>query len=46
MTLVGVSHKVTVDAWGQIIQREVTMFGSRNFNVREYDGYSLQALSA
>ena len=37
VALVGVSHKVTVNPWQQFIQREVTMFGSRNFNAREYE---------
>lgn len=37
VALVGVSHKVTVNPWEQFIQREVTMFGSRSFNVREYN---------
>ena len=36
VALVGVSHNVTVNPWEQFIQREVTMFGSRNFNAREY----------
>jgi threonine dehydrogenase-like Zn-dependent dehydrogenase len=37
VVLVGVSHSVTVSPWEQFIQREVTMFGTRNFNVQEYN---------
>jgi len=37
VALVGVSHKVRVNPWAQFIQRELTMFGSRNFNLREYN---------
>lgn len=37
VVLVGVSHSVTVNPWEQFIQREVTMFGTRNFNIREYN---------
>jgi threonine dehydrogenase-like Zn-dependent dehydrogenase len=36
VVLVGVSHSVTINPWEQFIQREVTMFGTRNFNAREY----------
>ncbi len=36
VALVGVSTQVTVNPWEQFIKKEVTMFGSRNFNVREY----------
>ncbi|MGQ9626764.1 MAG: zinc-dependent alcohol dehydrogenase [Anaerolineae bacterium] len=36
VALVGVSTRVTVNPWEQFIKKEVTMFGSRNFNVREY----------
>ena len=36
VALVGVSRKVSINPWEQFIQREVTMFGTRNFNVQEY----------
>ena len=36
VALVGVSTQVIVNPWEQFIKKEVTMFGSRNFNVREY----------
>ncbi len=36
VALIGVTRRVSINAWEQFIRREVTMFGSRNFNVREY----------
>ncbi len=34
---IGVADAVTISPWKQFIPWELTMFGSRNFNVREYD---------
>ncbi len=36
VALVGVSTQVTINPWEHLIDKEVTLFGSRNFNVREY----------
>jgi threonine dehydrogenase-like Zn-dependent dehydrogenase len=37
VVIVGVSHRLTVNPWEQLICREVTMFGTRSFNTAEYD---------
>ena len=37
VVIVGVSHRLTVNPWEQLICREVTMFGARSFNTAEYD---------
>ena len=37
VVIVGVSHKLTVNPWEQLICREVTVLGTRSFNTAEYD---------
>ena len=37
VVIVGVSHKLTVNPWEQLICREVTMLGTRSFRLAEYD---------
>lgn len=37
VVLVGVSRRVTINPWEQLICKEVTIFGSRNFNTHEYE---------
>ena len=36
VVLVGVSHRVTIDPWQYFIGRELTMYGTRNFNARQF----------
>ncbi|MBN1675609.1 MAG: zinc-binding dehydrogenase [Kiritimatiellae bacterium] len=38
LVVVGVSHKLTLNPWEHLICRELTIFGTRNFNAREFDG--------
>jgi len=35
--VVGVSHKLTLNPWEDLICRELTIFGTRNFNTAEFD---------
>jgi len=35
--VVGVSHELTLDPWEHLICRELTIFGTRNFNTAEFD---------
>jgi L-iditol 2-dehydrogenase len=35
--VVGVSHKLTLDPWEDLICRELTIFGTRNFNTAEFE---------
>jgi len=35
--VVGVSHKLTLNPWEHLICRELTIFGTRNFNTTEFD---------
>jgi propanol-preferring alcohol dehydrogenase len=37
VVIVGVSHKLTVNPWEQLICREITVLGTRSFNTAEYD---------
>jgi len=37
LVVVGVSHKLTLNPWEDLICREVTVFGTRNFNTAEFD---------
>jgi propanol-preferring alcohol dehydrogenase len=37
VVIVGVSHRLTVNPWEQLICREVTVLGTRSFNTAEYD---------
>ncbi len=37
VVIVGVSHKLTINPWEQLICREVTVLGTRSFNTAEYD---------
>jgi len=34
---VGVSHALTLNPWEDLICRELTVFGTRNFNASEFD---------
>ena len=36
VVLVGVSHRVSINPWQYFIGREVTMYGTRNFNARQF----------
>jgi len=36
--VVGVSHTLTIDPWEDLICRELTILGTRNFNVTQFDG--------
>jgi threonine 3-dehydrogenase len=35
--VVGVSHKLTLNPWEDLICRELTIFGTRNYNTAEFD---------
>jgi threonine dehydrogenase-like Zn-dependent dehydrogenase len=37
LVVVGVSHKLTLNPWEDLICRELTIFGTRNFNAAEFD---------
>ena len=37
VVIVGVSHKLTLNPWKDLICRELTLYGSRSFNTAEYD---------
>jgi propanol-preferring alcohol dehydrogenase len=37
LVVVGVSHKLTLNPWEDLICRELTIFGTRNFNTTEFD---------
>ena len=37
LVVVGVSHKLTLNPWKDLICRELTIFGTRNFNTTEFD---------
>jgi propanol-preferring alcohol dehydrogenase len=37
LVVVGVSHKLVLNPWDHLICRELTVFGTRNFNAREFD---------
>lgn len=37
LVVVGVSHKLVVNPWDHLICRELTIFGTRNFNASEFD---------
>ena len=37
LVVVGVSHKLTLNPWEHLICRELTIFGTRNFNTTEFD---------
>ena len=37
LVVVGVSHKLTLNPWEHLICRELTVFGTRNFNTAEFD---------
>lgn len=37
VVLIGVSHKVGVNPWEHFIRKELMLYGSRNFNMREYE---------
>jgi len=37
LVVVGVSHKLTLNPWEDLICRELTIFGTRNFNATEFD---------
>jgi propanol-preferring alcohol dehydrogenase len=37
LVVVGVSHQLTLNPWQHLICRELTVFGTRNFNTSEYD---------
>jgi threonine dehydrogenase-like Zn-dependent dehydrogenase len=37
VVIVGVSHKLTVNPWEQLICREVTILGTRSFKLADYD---------
>jgi len=36
LVVVGVSHQLTLNPWEHLICRELTLFGTRNFNTSEY----------
>jgi propanol-preferring alcohol dehydrogenase len=36
--VVGVSHELTLNPWEHLICRELTIFGTRNYNTAEFDG--------
>jgi propanol-preferring alcohol dehydrogenase len=38
LVVVGVSHKLTLNPWEDLICRELTIFGTRNYNAAEFDG--------
>jgi len=37
LVVVGVSHELTLNPWEHLICRELTIFGTRNFNTSEFD---------
>jgi propanol-preferring alcohol dehydrogenase len=37
LVVVGVSHELTLNPWEHLICRELTVFGTRNFNTAEFD---------
>ncbi len=37
MRVIGVSQRLTLDPWEQLICEQATIYGSRNFAVPEYD---------
>jgi threonine dehydrogenase-like Zn-dependent dehydrogenase len=37
LVVVGVSHQLTLNPWEQLICRELTILGTRNFNAAEFD---------
>ena len=37
LVVIGVSHDLQLNPWEDLICRELTIFGTRNFNVREFD---------
>jgi propanol-preferring alcohol dehydrogenase len=37
LVVVGVSHKLTLNPWEDLICRELTIFGTRNYNTSEFD---------
>lgn len=37
LAVVGVSHRLTLNPWEQLINNETTIYGSRNFNTGEFD---------
>lgn len=37
LVVVGVSHKLVLNPWEHLICRELTVFGTRNFNTSEFD---------
>jgi threonine dehydrogenase-like Zn-dependent dehydrogenase len=37
LVVVGVSHELVLNPWEDLICRELTVFGTRNFNTAEFD---------
>jgi threonine dehydrogenase-like Zn-dependent dehydrogenase len=37
LVVIGVSHELTLNPWEDLICRELTVFGTRNFNAAEFD---------